>query len=116
MSDYNDGLIPEPCLRLDYGFGQQYASVELGDGTGYVRVTDDLRSEHHKMKRWYDDELRAALDENAKLWELAYGMCARVPVGGERPFTCCPLYDFDAKEYRCEKLMREMGVEQWASS
>ena len=71
MSDYNDGLVPEPCLRLDYGFGQQYASVELGDGTGYVRVTDDLRSEHHKMKRWYDDELRAALDENAKLRKLA---------------------------------------------
>ena len=67
MSDYNDGLIPEPCLRLDYGFGQQYASVELGDGTGYVRVTDDLRSEHHKMKRWYDDELRAALDSNDEL-------------------------------------------------
>ena len=58
--------------------------------------------------------------ENAKLWELvrglqycaheAYGMCARVPVGGERPFTCCPLYDFDAKEYQCEKLMLELGV------
>lgn len=64
--------------------------------------------------------------ENAKLRELvqglqycaheAYGMCARVPVGGKRPFTCCPLYDFDAKEYRCEKLMLDLGVEQWASS
>ena len=63
-------------------------------------------------------ELKA---ENAKLRELvngmwycaneAYGMCARVPVGGERPFTCCPLYDFDAKEYRCEKLMQELGIE-----
>ena len=59
--------------------------------------------------------------ENAKLRQLvngmwycaheAYGMCARVPVGGERPFTCCPLYDFDAKEYRCEKLMQELGIE-----
>ena len=70
MSDYNDGLVPEPCLRLSCGFGQQYASVELGDGTGYVRVTDDLRSEHHEMKRWYDDALREALDENAKLREM----------------------------------------------
>lgn len=69
MSDYNDGIIPEPCLRLDYGFGQEYASVELGDGTGYVRVTDELRGEYHKMQRWYDDELREALDENAKLRE-----------------------------------------------
>lgn len=60
-------------------------------------------------------------EENAKLRELAqglqycayesYGMCARVPVGGKRPFTCCPLYDFDAKECRCEKLMHELGVE-----
>lgn len=59
--------------------------------------------------------------ENAKLRELvngmrycaneAYGMCARVPVGGERPFTCCPLYDFDTKEYRCEKLMHELRIE-----
>lgn len=58
--------------------------------------------------------------ENAKLRELAsglwycaheaYGMCARAPVGGERPFTCCPLYDFDSKEYRCEKLMHELGI------
>ena len=70
MSDYNDSIIPEPCLRLDYGFGQEYASVELGDGTGYVRVTDELRGEYYKMQRWYEDELKAALDENAKLREL----------------------------------------------
>lgn len=91
MSDYNDGLVPEPCLRLDYGFGQEYASVELGDGTGYVRVTDDLRGEHHKMERWYDDELRAALDENAKLrtfidlketcWKYV-GWCNECPYNG----------------------------------
>lgn len=59
--------------------------------------------------------------ENAKLRELvkglrycvheSYGMCAKVPVGGEQPFTCCPLYDFDTKEHRCEKLMYELGIE-----
>ncbi len=38
MSDYNDGKLPDPCLRLDTGFGQQYKSIELGDGTGYVRL------------------------------------------------------------------------------
>ena len=63
----------------------------------------------------------ALREQNAKLRELvdglrycaheAHGMCARVPVGGERPFTCCPLYDFDGKEYRCEKLMLELGLE-----
>ncbi len=60
-------------------------------------------------------------ENDAKLRELvrglkycaheAHGMCARVPVGGERPFTCCPLYDFDAKEYQCEKLIHELGME-----
>ena len=36
-SDYNDEMLPEPCLRLDFG-GCDYASVELGDETGFVRV------------------------------------------------------------------------------
>lgn len=67
MSDYNDGLIPEPCLRLDYGFGEEYASIELGDGTGYVRVTDDLRGEHHRMKRVFDDVLKGAMNSNDEL-------------------------------------------------
>lgn len=40
MNDYNNGALPDPCLRLDYGFGEQWASVELGDGTGYVRLAD----------------------------------------------------------------------------
>lgn len=39
MNDYNDGRLPEPCLRLPYG-GFECASVELGDGTGFVRVSD----------------------------------------------------------------------------
>lgn len=67
------------------------------------------------------DKMDCLNAENESLRELvrgldycaheAYGMCARVPVGGERPFTCCPLYDFDAKEYRCEKLRLELGFE-----
>lgn len=69
----------------------------------------------------YELGRKSMAGENAKLRELvdglrycaheAHGMCARVPVGGERPFMCCPLYDFDGKEYRCEKLMRELGME-----
>ena len=38
MSDYNDYKLPDPCLRLDTGHGKQYKSIELGDGTGYVRL------------------------------------------------------------------------------
>lgn len=93
MSDYNDGLVPEPCLRLDYGFGQQYASVELGDGTGYVRVTDDLRGEYHKMERWYDDELRAALDDNKKLRKFARWMydCMDESCAVHYPYAPAPI-------------------------
>ena len=136
MSDYNDGLIPEPCLRLDYGFGQQYASVELGDGTGYVRVTDDLRSEHHKMKRWYDDELKDAMDsndelrmrnasleaalegmhlireqdkaENAELRELVLYMWDFSCVVPDEPHTSKEELDYSVEVW---KRMRELGVE-----
>lgn len=38
MGDFNDGKIPVPCLRLDTGCGADYVSVELGDGTGYIRL------------------------------------------------------------------------------
>lgn len=31
--------MPEPCLRLAHGTGE-YASVQLGDGTGYVPRKD----------------------------------------------------------------------------
>ena len=114
MSDYDDGLIPEPCLRLDYGFGQQYASVELGDGTGYVRVTDELRGEYHKMKRWYDDELRAALDENATLRKLALDVHALHWSGLD--CTECPWIDECDTDGGCPWLgimrdhMRELGI------
>lgn len=64
------------------------------------------------------DRLKA---ENTKLRELvrglsycaneAYGMCARAPIGGGDPFTCCPIYDYKTREYGCEKLMSELGVE-----
>ena len=72
MSDYNDGLLPEPCLRLDFGFGQQYASIELGDGSGYVRVAENakLRDELNKMDFWHSMELKAARAENARLRKL----------------------------------------------
>ena len=62
-----------------------------------------LESENNKLRKLADG-LRYCANE-------AYGMCARVLVSGERPFTCCPLYDFDSKEYGCEKLMRELGIE-----
>lgn len=87
-----------------------------GKAEPFAPVTD----EH---KRIYDrciNRVGQLEAENEKLRELArglqycareaYGMCARVPVGGSRPFTCCPLYDFDAKVYGCEKLRLELGI------
>lgn len=52
MSDYNKGSLNEPCLRLPYGFGEEVASVELGDGTGYVRLSDyeELKAENTKLR------------------------------------------------------------------
>ena len=61
MSDYNDGKLTEPCLRLPYG-GTEYASVELGDGTGYVRFDwyERLESENARLRRFADEKLRHA--------------------------------------------------------
>lgn len=57
MNDYNRGALPDPCLRLDYGFGDEWKSVELGDGTGYVRLSD-----YEKLKA-ANDKLRMAFSE-----------------------------------------------------
>lgn len=46
MGDFNDYNLPGPCLRLDTGCGDDYRSVELGDGTGYIRL--DL------VEKWRD--------------------------------------------------------------
>ena len=56
MSDYNDEKLVEPCLRLPYG-GAEYASVELGDGTGYVRFDwyERLESENARLRGFADE-------------------------------------------------------------
>ena len=73
MSDYNDYLLPEPCLRLDFGFGEQYLSIELGDGTGYLRLrgSEDRETELRERIASLNVE-NVDLDvENAKLREQA---------------------------------------------
>ena len=91
MSDYNDGLLPEPCLRMDTHFGDEYESVEFGDGTGYVKVAPTLAklgALHVEL-----DELR---DENAKLRELLDYMT--------------PIAWYAASERERDR-MRKLGVE-----
>ena len=99
MSDYNDGLLPEPCLRMDTHFGDEYESVEFGDGTGYVKAAPII------MRLWtLHAELDEMRDENAKLRELA-----RLLLWGVD--NDVPRYEELAWTQKVNVLMRELGVE-----
>lgn len=67
MSDYNDGILPEPCLRMDTHFGDEYESIEFGDGTGYIKAAPILAKVgalHEEIDRLRDEsaELREERD------------------------------------------------------
>ena len=95
MSDYNDGILPEPCLRMDTHFGDEYESIEFGDGTGYIKaalILAKVGALHEEI-----DRLR---DESAKLRELVWDMwdwLAPTAVGGGAPLK------------RLHNRMRELG-------
>lgn len=102
MSDYNDGLLPTPCLRMDTHFGDEYESIEFGDGTGYIKAAPILAKVgalHGEI-----DRLR---DESAELRELVRiavkycdsGTCDGCPIQGES--GSCPYSD----------IARELGIE-----
>ena len=93
MNDYNRGALPDPCLRLDYGFGEEWVSVELGDGTGYVRLADYEKT----------------VAENAKLRELvsAFWWCTE---NFDNKCSQCPLEQSSNIECECEVIMRELGI------
>lgn len=87
MSDYNDGILPEPCLRMNTHFGEEYESIEFGDGTGYIKAApilakvgalheeiDALRDEIGFLHECIALNARDANTENAKLRELARDM------------------------------------------
>lgn len=100
MSDYNDGILLRPCLRMDTHFGDEYESIEFGDGTGYIKAVPILAKVgalHGEI-----DRLR---DESAKLRELvrdmwSEGMCECGSLG--KCATC--MYEYPTR-------MRELGVE-----
>ena len=62
MSDYNDGILPEPCLRMDTHFGDEYESIEFGDGTGYIKAAPILA----KVGTLHE-EIDRLRDENSEL-------------------------------------------------
>ena len=74
MSDYNDGILPEPCLRMDTHFGDEYESIEFGDGTGYIKAAPILAKVgalHEEIDRLRDEsaDLRRELELDEPLFE-----------------------------------------------
>ena len=124
MSDFNDGILPTPCLRMDTHFGDEYESVEFGDGTGYIKAAPILAKVgalHGEIDRLQDEnaELRKERDvldatndgllaENAKLRELVRDMW-------EFGFGCNSgandAWAWHERTDALEERMRELGVE-----
>ena len=118
MNDFNRGALPVPCLRLDYGFGEQLASVELGDGTGYVRLADyeKAEAENAELKRAAERDadvlellnlsLEESQAENAKLRELARDLrfCARQS-------NCLKCEHGRFCDLRLDERCKELGIE-----
>lgn len=97
MSDYNDGILPEPCLRMDTHFGDEYESIEFGDGTGYIKAAPILA----KVGALHE-EIDRLRDESAELRELVLDMwdwLAPTAVGGGAPLKWL------------HNRMRKLGVE-----
>ena len=68
IGDYNDCKLPDPRLRLDYGFGDDWASVELGDGTGYLRFdkVEEMCEIHCKIEA-NEERKRQLMDAHEEL-------------------------------------------------
>ena len=98
MNDYNNGALQDPCLRLDYGFGEQWASVELGDGTGYVRLAD------YKMVKAENAKLRKIARAHAAVLESCG--CDECPYEDGCDTETVPMRD----GCRLYEEMRELGV------
>lgn len=101
MSDYNDGILPEPCLRTDTHFGDEYESIEFGDGTGYIKAAPILA----KVGALHE-EIDRLRDENAKLRELVkecHELLQDLLAGWAlQPLTVKVM----------EQRMRELGIEE----
>ena len=112
MSDYNDGILPEPCLRMDTHFGDEYESIEFGDGTGYIKAAPILA----KVGALHE-EIDRLRDESAELRELVRKVdhyerlgCYDCPHSGRCDVGT--LYDYGcAMSREIEHEIRELGIE-----
>ena len=100
MSDYNDGILPEPCLRMDTHFGDEYESIEFGDGTGYIKAAPILA----KVGALHE-EIDRLRDESAELRELVRDMHA--VISDRNSWWDCMRRD----TRRFADRMRELGVD-----
>ena len=118
MSDYNDGILPEPCLRMDTHFGDEYESIEFGDGTGYIKAAPILAKVgalHEEIDRLQDEnaELRRELELDEPLFEtLNAANDALLAENAElRELVRELLTDPDAWDYDYfKRRMRELGI------
>lgn len=107
MSDYNDGLLPTPCLRMDTYFGDEYESVEFGDGTGYVKAVPILA----KVGALHG-EIDSLREENAKLRELLTFYLGCLTKGHINCDSCAISGDEDCGHGRMViNRARELGIE-----
>ena len=112
MSDFNDGLLPTPCLRMDTHFGCEYESIEFGDGTGYIKAEPILAKVgalHEEIDRLWDEiaELRELVRKVEHYERLG---CYDCPHSS----SCYvgTLYDEDcAMSREIEREMRELEIE-----
>lgn len=108
MSDFNDGLLPTPCLRMDTHFGDEYESVEFGDGTGYIKAAPILAKVgalHEEI-----DKLR---DESAELRKLVRHMHTCLEHYEPGDTISCEQCPYDNETWGCdyERIMAELGIE-----
>ena len=108
MSDFNDGLLPTPCLRMDTHFGDEYESIEFGDGTGYIKAAPILA----KVGALHE-EIDRLRDESAELRELVRHMHTCLEHYEPGDTISCEQCPYDNETWGCdyERLMAELGIE-----
>ena len=108
MSDYNDGILPEPCLRMDTHFGDEYESIEFGDGTGYIKAAPILA----KVGALHE-EIDRLRDESAELRALVRHMHTCLEHYEPGDTISCEQCPYDNETWGCdyERLMVQLGIE-----
>ena len=106
MSDYNDGILLRPCLRMDTHFGDEYESIEFGDGTGYIKAAPILA----KVGALHE-EIDRLRDESAELRELVLDVMPIVCDGCHERLCEIPKEEHPFVTFSFADRMYELGIE-----